>query len=53
MEVTVSALDELINCLVNFTTEQLDQFLTNEVTLSTLQPEGASESCLPGESLSA
>ena len=49
----MSALDELIDCLINFTPEQLEQFLNHEITLSILQPEAASESFLPVKSLSA
>lgn len=53
MEDSMSALEELIDYLINFTPEQLKQFLNHETTLSILQPEAASESYLPGESLSA
>jgi hypothetical protein len=53
MDDPMSALEELIDCLINFTPEQLEQFLNHETTLSILQPEEASESCLPGVSLSA
>lgn len=44
----MAAINELINYLVNFTPEQLEQFLNHEITLSILQPEEASESYLPG-----
>jgi hypothetical protein len=53
MAPTMSALDELINTLVNFTPEQLQAFLSHEITLSILQPEATSESCLPGVSSNA
>ena len=43
----MTALDELVNLLLEFTPEQLNQFLNNPVTVSILQPEEASESCLP------
>lgn len=46
----MSALDELIDIILNFTPEQLEEFLTNPVTVSILQPEEASESCLPADS---
>lgn len=49
----MSALEELIDYLISFTPEQLEQFLSHETTLSILQPEEASESYLPGASLSA
>ena len=35
--------DKLINLLINFTPEQLNQFLNDPVTVSILQPEEASE----------
>ena len=38
--------DELINIILNFTPEQLMQFLSDPVTVSILQPEGEQESCL-------
>ena len=41
------AIDELANLLLNFTPEQLKQFLNDPVTVSILQPEEASESSLP------
>lgn len=53
MEIPMNALEELIDYIINFTPEQLEQFLNNEITLSILRPEEASESCLPGEFLSA
>ena len=43
----MKAIDELIEILVNFTPEQLKQFLNDPVTVSILRPEEASESCLP------
>ncbi len=42
----MKSIDELVNILVNFTPEQLKQFLNDPVTLSILQPEEAAESCL-------
>lgn len=38
--------EELVNILLNFTPEQLNQFLHDPVTELILQPEEASESCL-------
>jgi hypothetical protein len=49
----MSAIEELVNYLISFTPEQLQEFLNHETTLSILQPEAASESYHPGESLSA
>lgn len=46
----MKAFDELVNLILNFTPEQLKQFLNDPVTVSTLQPEEASESCLQGVS---
>ena len=43
----MTALNELVNLLVEFTPEQLNQFLNDPVTVSILQPEEASESYLP------
>ena len=40
-------IDELVNLLVNFTPEQLNQFLNDPVTVSTLRPEEASGPYLP------
>ena len=42
----MKAIDELVNLLLNFTPDQLKQFLSDPVTVSILQPEEASESCL-------
>lgn len=42
----MNAFDELVNLLLDFTPEQLKQFLNDPVTVSILQPEEASESCL-------
>ncbi len=42
----MSAVDELVKILLNFTPEQLKQFLNDPITVSILQPEEASESCL-------
>lgn len=39
------AIDELVEILVKFTPEQLEQFLTDPITLSILQPAEASGSC--------
>ena len=39
--------EELVNYLINFTPEQLSQFLCDPITVLILQPEEASESCLP------
>ena len=46
----MKAFDELVNILLSFTPEQLNQFLDDPVTVSILQPVEASESCLPGAS---
>ena len=43
----MTAFEELVNILTNFTQEQLKQFLNDPITVSTLLPEEASESCLP------
>ena len=40
-------IEELVNILLNFTPEQLKQFLNDPVTVSILRPEEASGSCLP------
>lgn len=42
----MSAVDELIKIILNFTPEQLAEFLSNPVTVSILQPEATSEPCL-------
>ena len=42
----MNAFDELVNLLISFTPEQLEQFLTNPVTVSILQPEEGQQSCL-------
>ena len=47
----MTAFDELVNILLDFTPEQLKEFLSNPITVSILQPEEASESCLPATSL--
>lgn len=39
-------IDELVNILLSFTPEQLEQFLNDPVTVSILQPEEASGSYL-------
>ena len=41
----MNAVDELINYIVNFTPEQLEEFLSHPVTESILRPEEASEPC--------
>ena len=41
----MSALDELLKYILNFTPEQLDKFLLNRVTQSILQLGEATESC--------
>ena len=42
----MKAADELVNILLNFTPEQLKQFLNDPVTLSILRPGEEAESCL-------
>ena len=42
----MSAVDKLVNIILNFTPEQLNQFLSDPVTVSILQPEEEAESCL-------
>ena len=42
----MKAIDELVNILINFTPEQLKEFLEHPITVSTLQPEEASQPCL-------
>ena len=42
----MSAVDKLVDLIVNFTPEQLKQFLNNPVTVSILQSEEEAESCL-------
>ena len=39
----MSAVDKLVNILLNFTPEQLKQFLNDPVTRSVLQPEEEAE----------
>ncbi len=39
----MSAVDKLVNILLNFTPEQLTQFLNDPVTVSVLQPEEEAE----------
>ena len=39
----MSAVDKLVNILLNFTPEQLNQFLNDPVTVSVLQPEEEAE----------
>lgn len=43
----MKAIDELVNIIIEFTPEQLMQFLNDPITLSTLQLEEATESALP------
>ena len=40
----MSAKEELVNYIINFTQDQLERFLNNEITLSILQPGEASRS---------
>lgn len=40
----MSAIKELVDYIVHFTPEQLERFMTHEITLSILQPAEASES---------
>lgn len=47
----MSAIDELIKYLLNFTPEQLDKFLLNRITQSVLQSEEVAESSLLEDSL--
>ena len=42
----MSAIDQLVKLLLDFTPEQLNQFLNDPVTVSILRPEEASVSCL-------
>ena len=42
----MTAIDQLIKILLDFTPEQLNQFLNNPVTVSILQPGEEAESCL-------
>ena len=46
----MSAVDKLVNILLNFTPEQLTQFLNDPVTRSVLQPEEEAEPDLLGAS---
>ena len=46
----MSAVDKLVNILLNFTPEQLKQFLNDPVTVSVLQLEGETEPDLQGVS---
>jgi hypothetical protein len=39
----MSAVDKLVNIILNFTPEQLSQFLNDPVTRSVLQPEEEAE----------
>ena len=43
----MKAVDELVNILLDFTPEQLQQFLNDPITLSTLRPGEEAESYLP------
>lgn len=47
----MNTLDELITILSNFTPDQLEKFLSHEVTQSILQAEAIAEPCPPGEPL--
>jgi hypothetical protein len=42
----MAAINELIDLLIKFTPDQLETFLSHEITLSILRPEEASEFCL-------
>jgi hypothetical protein len=42
----MKAIDELVNLLLNFTPEQLNQFLNDPVTVSILRPEEEPKSSL-------
>ena len=44
----MTAIEELVNYIINFNQDQLEQFINHEITLSILQPGGASGSYLPG-----
>lgn len=46
----MSTVDELVSILLEFTPEQLNQFLDHPITELILQPEEASESYLLGAS---
>lgn len=46
----MSAVDKLVNILLNFSPEQLKQFLDDPVTVSVLQPEEEAEPDLLGVS---
>lgn len=47
----MNAIDELVDILINFTPEQLENFLSNPVTELILQPARASEFCPQAEPL--
>lgn len=47
----MTALEELVDILTNFTPEQLDKFLNDPITVSIVQPVKASGSCLQAEPL--
>lgn len=47
----MTALEELVDILTNFTPEQLDKFLNDPITVSILQPAGASGSYPQAEPL--
>lgn len=42
----MKAVDELVNILLSFTPEQLQQFLNDPITVSILRPEEEAESSL-------
>ena len=44
----MNAFEELIDRLISFTPEQMERFMSDEITLSILRPGEASESYLPG-----
>ena len=49
----MSAKEELVNYIINFTPDQLERFLNNQITLSILQPGATSGSYLPAALLNA
>lgn len=42
----MKSIDELVNILLNFSPEQLEQFLNDPFTVSILRPGVEAESCL-------
>ena len=47
----MTAFEELVNIIIDFTPEQLCEFMSNPITELILQPEEASESYLLADSL--